>query len=147
MRAHPFRRSIGRRRDAGFGLVEILVGVTIGLIALLIVYQALALSEGYRRTTTAGGDAQSAGMISSFVLASDLANGGLTVQTLSGPTTDWLRIKVGASSSWKAPAIHLRVGSTHIAMKDGSLVIEAKSEITLKTRGENNLKSSTSTQN
>lgn len=71
--------STGRRRDAGFGLVEILVGVTIGLIALLIVYQALALSEGYRRTTTAGGDAQSAGMISSFVLASDIANGGHTI--------------------------------------------------------------------
>ena len=69
----------GRDRVTGFGLVEILVGVTIGLVALLIVYQALALSEGYRRSTMAGGDAQSAGMISSFVLASDLANGGHTI--------------------------------------------------------------------
>ena len=46
-----------------------MVGVVIGLLALLIIYQALSLSEGYRRTTTAGGDAQSSGMISSFVLA------------------------------------------------------------------------------
>jgi type IV pilus assembly protein PilW len=79
MRAHNDYRFIGQRRHAGFGLVEILVGVTIGLIALLIVYQALSLSEGHRRTTTAGGDAQSSGMISSFVLASDIANGGHTI--------------------------------------------------------------------
>jgi type IV pilus assembly protein PilW len=64
------------RRYAGFGLVEILVGVVIGLIALLVIYQALALSEGYKRTTTAGGDAQSAGMISTFVLAQDIGNAG-----------------------------------------------------------------------
>jgi type IV pilus assembly protein PilW len=64
------------RRHAGFGLVEILVGVVIGLIALLVIYQALALSEGYKRTTTAGGDAQSAGMISTFILAQDIGNAG-----------------------------------------------------------------------
>jgi type IV pilus assembly protein PilW len=63
----------------GFGLVEIMVGVTIGLLALLIIYQALALSEGYKRTTQAGGDAQSAGMIASFLLAQDLGNAGNTV--------------------------------------------------------------------
>ena len=49
-----------------------MVGVVIGLLALLIVYRGLALSEGWRRTTTAGGDAQSAGMISTFLIAQDL---------------------------------------------------------------------------
>ncbi|HVE50631.1 MAG TPA: PilW family protein [Casimicrobiaceae bacterium] len=68
-----------RERARGFGLVEILVGVTIGLLALLIVYQVLSLSEGYKRTTTAGGDAQSAGMISSFIVAGDVANGGFAM--------------------------------------------------------------------
>jgi type IV pilus assembly protein PilW len=66
-------------REAGFGLVEIMVGVVIGLLALLIVYRGLALSEGWRRTTTAGGDAQSAGMISTFLIAQDLANAGNTL--------------------------------------------------------------------
>lgn len=66
-------------RARGFGLVEILVGVTIGLLALLIVYQVLSLAEGYKRTTTAGGDAQSAGMISSFIVAGDVANGGFAM--------------------------------------------------------------------
>ena len=53
-----------RAHRRGCGIVEVMVGVVIGLVALLIIYQALALSEGYRRTTTAGGDAQSTGMIS-----------------------------------------------------------------------------------
>jgi type IV pilus assembly protein PilW len=52
---------------------------------LLIIYQALALSEGYRRTTIAGGDAQSTGMISSYVLAQDLGNAG---NTLADSSTD-----------------------------------------------------------
>lgn len=70
---------VPRRNVSGFGLVEILVGITIGLLALLIVYQVLSLSEGYRRTTTAGGDAQSAGMISSYLMAADIAASGDTV--------------------------------------------------------------------
>jgi type IV pilus assembly protein PilW len=73
----PHRRNARPpRRHAGFGLVEILVGVVIGLLALLVIYQALALSEGYKRSTTAGGDAQSAGMISTFILAQDVGNAG-----------------------------------------------------------------------
>jgi type IV pilus assembly protein PilW len=67
------------RSQRGFGIVEIMVGVVIGLLALLIIYRGLALSEGYRRTTTAGGDAQSAGMISTFVLAQDISNAGNTI--------------------------------------------------------------------
>ena len=71
-----FCRPVSQR---GFGLVEVMVGVVIGLLALLIIYRGLALSEGYRRTTTAGGDAQSAGMISTFLLAQDISNAGNTL--------------------------------------------------------------------
>ena len=79
MAPSTLRGRLARTGQRGFGLVEILVGITIGLLALLIVYQVLSLAEGYRRTTTAGGDAQSAGMISSFMLAQDLGNGGHTI--------------------------------------------------------------------
>ncbi|MCL4761169.1 MAG: PilW family protein [Burkholderiales bacterium] len=105
MKAHPTsgRTPAGGRRDAarrgasrprggarlqrGAGLVEIMVGVTIGLLALLIIYQALALSEGYKRTTQAGGDAQSSGMIASFLLAQDLGNAGNTMAESAVETT------------------------------------------------------------
>lgn len=83
-----------RSAQRGFGIVEIMVGVVIGLVALLIIYQALALSEGYRRTTTAGGDAQSAGMISSFLLSQDLTNAG---NTLADSSQDLMTCDAAAS--------------------------------------------------
>lgn len=76
--SRPLFNSVPSRQH-GFGLAEIMVGVTIGLLALLIVYQVLGLAEGYRRTTTAGGDAQSTGMISSYILSSDVQGAGMTI--------------------------------------------------------------------
>jgi type IV pilus assembly protein PilW len=88
------------RQQTGFGLVEIMVGIVIGLLALLIIYRGLALSEGYRRTTTAGGDAQSAGMISTFILAQDISNAG---NTIADTAPDLMNCPVGAdfTSSWR----------------------------------------------
>jgi type IV pilus assembly protein PilW len=46
---------------AGFSLVEIMVGLAIGMLAVIVILQVFALSEGRKRTTTSGGDAQSNG--------------------------------------------------------------------------------------
>ena len=83
-----------RARNRGFGIVEIMVGVVLGLVALLIIYQALALSEGYRRTTTAGGDAQSTGLIASYLLSQDLGNAG---NTLADSSQDLMTCDVEAT--------------------------------------------------
>ena len=42
-------------------LVEILVGVLIGLIGIVVIFQVLSVSENRKRTTVQGSDAQSAG--------------------------------------------------------------------------------------
>ena len=67
-RAHP--------RHRGFGLVEIMVGLMIGLIAVLVIYQVYNVSEGFKRNTTALGEAQQAGLFSTFVLGMEIANAG-----------------------------------------------------------------------
>lgn len=51
------------RRESGFSLVEILVGLVIGLIGIIVMMQVYALSEGRKRTTTAGSDAQNSAFI------------------------------------------------------------------------------------
>ena len=110
MRPRSLRHSApSARRHAGFGLVEILVGVVIGLIALLVIYQALALSEGYKRTTTAGGDAQSAGMISTFILGQDIGNAGNGIaasaqDTASCPSTG------NFATTWRPIPVLIRDG-------------------------------------
>ena len=53
-----------------------MVGVVIGLIAILVIYQVFAVSEGLRRNTTGVGDAQQNGLLSSFALGIELANAG-----------------------------------------------------------------------
>src|SRR5438046_6449939 len=64
-----------RRADQrGFSLIEIMVGVVIGMIAVLVIYQIFAAAEGIKRNTTGSGDAQQNGLLSSFMLSIELAN-------------------------------------------------------------------------
>jgi type IV pilus assembly protein PilW len=60
----------------GFGLVEIMIGLLIGLIAVLVIYQVYTVSEGFKRNTTAAGEAQQTGLYSAFVLGMELGNAG-----------------------------------------------------------------------
>ncbi len=53
-----------------------MVGVVIGLIAVLVIYQVFAAAEGIKRNTTSVGDAQQNGLLSSFILGIELANAG-----------------------------------------------------------------------
>lgn len=64
------------RRQRGAGLIETLVGVTIGLLVVLVIYNLLAVSEGYKRMTTGNADAQITGLISHFITGRDAGNGG-----------------------------------------------------------------------
>ncbi len=60
-----------RHRNLGFSLVEVMIGLTVGLIAVLAILQTLSLFEGQRRTTTAGADAQENGLLATFAIEQD----------------------------------------------------------------------------
>lgn len=64
------------RRQRGAGLLETLVGVTIGLIVVLVIYNLLAVAEAYKRTTTGYADAQVAGLVAGFITGQEAGNGG-----------------------------------------------------------------------
>lgn len=67
-----------RRRpvESGFSLVEVMVGMLIGMIGIIIMMQLFALSEDRKRTTTGAGDAQNAGAIALYGLQRDIRQGG-----------------------------------------------------------------------
>lgn len=67
---HPARSS------AGFSLIEILVGVGIGMIGIVVIMQVFTLSEGQRRVTSGGDDAVSTGAIALHTLQRDIRQGG-----------------------------------------------------------------------
>ncbi len=63
-------------RAAGFSLVEIMVGMVIGMFGLLIMMQVFSLAEEQKRTTTSGGDTQSTGAIALYGLQRDIRQAG-----------------------------------------------------------------------
>ena len=74
------RRNLGRdvtNLQRGFTLVEIMVGMLIGLIGIIVIFQVFQLTESRKRTTTAGSDAQIAGSVAMFSLERDLRLGAL----------------------------------------------------------------------
>lgn len=67
---------INRKGSRGFGLVEILVAVLIGMFGVLIMMQVLATSEEQKRTTTSGNDALNEGILALYALQSDVQSAG-----------------------------------------------------------------------
>lgn len=65
-----------RAGAAGFSLIEILVGVAIGLLGIIIMMQVLSLAQGTQRTTTSGGDAQNNAFIALDTLQRDITHAG-----------------------------------------------------------------------
>lgn len=70
----PYR--VLRPRQRGFSLVELMVGVAVALVAVVVIMQVFQLSEGRRRTTTGGDDAQASGLIAATMLQRDLRQAG-----------------------------------------------------------------------
>jgi type IV pilus assembly protein PilW len=66
-----------RRLQAGLSMVELMVAMVIALIGTIIMFQVFEVSEGIKRTTTAGGDSQQNGVIALYVMENDLRQAGM----------------------------------------------------------------------
>ena len=78
MAMHRTRRSYLSR---GFTLVEVLVGVAIGMIGLLVMFKTIAMWDSRTRASVAGGDAQVAGTLATYALERDLKLAGMGFAT------------------------------------------------------------------
>lgn len=63
-------------RNAGFSLIELMVGMLIAILASIVVYQVFAVSERQKRTTTGASDAQSNGAIAFYMVERDVKMAG-----------------------------------------------------------------------
>ncbi|QJW83528.1 prepilin-type N-terminal cleavage/methylation domain-containing protein [Ramlibacter terrae] len=69
-------RSAKRRAHAGFTLIELMIGVVIGLLASLAVTHVLVSSEGNKRTTMSASDAQVNGALALGTLQRSIQSAG-----------------------------------------------------------------------
>lgn len=63
-------------RQNGFSLVEIMVGMSIGLLGMVVIMQVFALTESGKQSTTGGGDAQQKAALSLHTLEHDIRMAG-----------------------------------------------------------------------
>jgi type IV pilus assembly protein PilW len=83
MSIESHRRSPGSLRLApvrcahGFTLTELLVGMAIGLIGIIAMFQVLTMWDKMQRSTAAGSDAQIAGTVGYFRLERDVKQAGM----------------------------------------------------------------------
>ena len=61
-------RNLTISRAAGFSLIELMVGMVVGLLGVLVIQQAFQLNESYKRSTSGAGEAQSNGAIALYNL-------------------------------------------------------------------------------
>jgi type IV pilus assembly protein PilW len=100
--------SMPRRHQSGFTMVELMVGVLVGLVATVVMFQVFAVSEGQKRTTTGAGDAQQSGLVSLFQMERDIrmAGYGLNLPAMLGCTTyGWNETAGGGFNLPLAPVI------------------------------------------
>ena len=95
-----------RRGQRGFSLVEIMVGVAIGLVGLLVIFKTVAIWDSHTRSATSGGDAQVAGTLAMFNIERDIKLAGMGFGT--APATE-MGCQVDANDTTGRGAFNFRL--------------------------------------
>lgn len=72
----------------GFSLVEVMVGLVIGMIGLIVMLQVYAVSESQNRTSASGNDAQQNGLIALIAIERDVRQAGFGFTSFPGTTSN-----------------------------------------------------------
>jgi type IV pilus assembly protein PilW len=98
-----------RRREGGMSLIDILVGMVIGLIGMIVVFQAFAVFEGQKRTTTAANDAQESGLMALGIIERELRMAGYGLFSSNLLNCAQLRWMQGASAETLDPFLPAQI--------------------------------------
>jgi type IV pilus assembly protein PilW len=88
-----------RRAPAGFTLVEIMIALLIGMVAIVVIMQTYAVSEGFKRTSSSGSDAQTNGGIALYLLERELRIAGYGFNAIAANCTTMAAYVAGQSRS------------------------------------------------
>jgi len=73
---HPHSAIAMPARQSGFTLIELMIGVVLGMLTVLVITQVTVQAESRKRTVSMGSDAQINGSLSLFALQRDLQMAG-----------------------------------------------------------------------
>ena len=109
--AYAQRRS-DRPVQFGFGLVELMVAIVVGMLAILVIYQTFAVSEGYRRNTVGASDAQQGGLFSMLTTGIDLANAGNAVSLAAAELSKCRPFSTDPATTFQPIPVLITAGAT-----------------------------------
>jgi type IV pilus assembly protein PilW len=95
----------------GVSLIELMVGMLVGLLAILLISQVLLTSEGQKRTTQGGSDAQVNGALSLYSIQRDVQMAGYGITS----SPEVLGCPISARYSGAAPAAFPTTSPTPLA--------------------------------
>ena len=108
-------RPFVRNAAPGFGVVELMVSIVIALISSLVIFETFAVSEGIKRTSTSGGDAQQNGAVSLYLLEREarMAGYGINNDALLGCTVRYYdKLGSGAAATLTLAPVQITPGAT-----------------------------------
>lgn len=112
----------------GFGLVETLVGMVIGLVATVIIFQVISTYEGIKRSTTSGADTQQNGSFSLATIERDLRAAGWGTPTAAiMPCTAYFAYYSTGATSGPVP----NFSGAPVRIADGGTAAGASDSITM----------------
>lgn len=97
--SHRGRRRVQAASQRGLTLIELMVGVALGLLTTVVIAQVLMVSEERRRTTSAGSDAQTKGALALYALQREVVSAGYGINAQIGALGCEIRAKIGNTTS------------------------------------------------
>ena len=85
--------------QAGFTLVEIMVGLTIGMLATLVIVQVMSVFEAQKSTTTGTADAQTNGGIALYTIGRELQMAGYPLLPVTNSPLECTTLTVGGAAA------------------------------------------------
>jgi type IV pilus assembly protein PilW len=95
--------------SAGFSLAEIMVGLTIGLVTVLVVAQVMQVAEARRRGGTSGADAMVNAALSLYTLEREGKNAGFGLTSIRTSIGCNVKAKYGASAVREFPLTSVEI--------------------------------------
>ncbi len=119
----------------GFSLVEVMVGMTLGLLTVLVVMKTFSVFEFQKQTTTAGSDAQENGLMAMVQLEQDIRGAGAGL--INHDVMNCNTVNSYYNGTVPAPGMPTSGGFAPVSITDGGA--SASDTLTISTGGANSL--------
>lgn len=118
-----------RKKQNGLGLVESLVGLALGLIVALAIFQVYATWDGRQRTSVAKAEGLSQGALAAYLLERDLQQAGWGLSNVGGAANCALQGVTAFNAGGVVSPVLLPVQIRNLGSQDDLVVLYGNSQL------------------